>query len=105
MSPMPAMLPSALRAVIPEMKTSFPAASTTVACEKTPLGLRNFGLEISALAICCFLAANLARDGDIELFSEAVQHRHDRAVDVHHPLGILAPLPLRLSRREQPFNA
>ena len=36
----PAIVPSGLRAVIPEMKTSRPFASITVACEKTPIGFR-----------------------------------------------------------------
>src|SRR3954469_19740121 len=49
MSPTPAIVPSARRAVMPEMKTSRPFASITVACEKTPLGWRNLSDRI-----CCF---------------------------------------------------
>src|SRR5215472_7363840 len=51
MSPMPAMLPSARRAVMPEMKTRRPVASTAVAWENTPLGWRSFGLEIWTLGM------------------------------------------------------
>src|SRR3954471_1278107 len=105
MSPTPAMLPSGLRAVIPEMNTSFPAASTTVAWEKTPLGFRSFGLEISALAIACFLGGDFEREGDVEFSSEAVQHRYDLSVDADRAFRILAPLPLRFSGREQPVDA
>src|SRR5690349_13995103 len=49
MSPMPAMVPSARREVMPEMKTILPAA-TLMPCEKWPLGWRSF-LE----TICCLL--------------------------------------------------
>src|SRR5262249_31233102 len=50
MSPMPAIEPSARRAVMPEMNTSLPFASTVVACEKCPLGWR-----ILSLLICRFI--------------------------------------------------
>src|SRR5256885_4489290 len=46
MSPMPAIVPSARRATIPEMNTSLPLASMVVACEKTPLGWRRRSLVI-----------------------------------------------------------
>ena len=38
MSPMPAMLPSGRRAVMPETNTSLPFASIAIACEKCALG-------------------------------------------------------------------
>jgi hypothetical protein len=46
MSPMPAMPPSALRATMPEMNTSRPRASTTIPCEKWPLGWASAGETI-----------------------------------------------------------
>src|SRR6266545_5703481 len=46
MSPIPAIVPSARREVIPEMNTSVPRASMVVACEKTPLGCRRRSLVI-----------------------------------------------------------
>src|SRR6266851_5103025 len=46
MSPIPAIVPSARREVIPEMNTSLPRASMVVACEKTPLGWRRRSLMI-----------------------------------------------------------
>src|SRR4051812_3946128 len=49
MSPTPAIVPSARRAVMPEMKTSRPFASIAVACENTPLGWRSLSERI-----CCF---------------------------------------------------
>jgi hypothetical protein len=56
MSPMPAIVPSRRRAIMPEMKTSRPFASIAVACENTPLGW----LNLSDL-ICCFAMAVLLR--------------------------------------------
>src|SRR5262245_43121977 len=57
-SPMPAMLPSARRAVMPEMKTSRPRASIMVAWEKWPDGWRIFdevicffGMPFSSCAV------------------------------------------------------
>jgi len=47
-SPMPAIVPSARREVMPEMKTMRPRASTIVAWEKWPDGWRIF-----FDAICC----------------------------------------------------
>src|SRR6516162_7359156 len=47
-SPMPAIVPSARRAVMPEMKTMRPRAATIVAWEKWPDGWRIF-----AEVICC----------------------------------------------------
>jgi hypothetical protein len=49
MSPTPAIVPSARRAVMPEMNTSRPFASIAVACENTPLGWRSLSERI-----CCF---------------------------------------------------
>src|SRR4051812_32251683 len=48
-SPMPAMVPSGLREVMPEMNTIRPRASIMVACEKWP-----FGLLILSELICFF---------------------------------------------------
>src|SRR5712692_4258959 len=48
-SPMPAMVPSARRDVMPEMKTSRPRASVTMACEKWPFGWRIF-FEVSCFS-------------------------------------------------------
>jgi len=45
-SPMPAIVPSARRAVMPEMKTSRPFAGTSMACEKWPDGCRILSLRI-----------------------------------------------------------
>jgi hypothetical protein len=56
MSPTPAIVPSARREVMPEMKTSRPRASIIVACEKCPLG-RPSRLDL----ICCFTIAVLLR--------------------------------------------
>ena len=49
MSPIPAMVPSGRREVMPEMKTIRPRASVTVAWEKWP-----FGLLIFSELICFF---------------------------------------------------
>ena len=49
--PIPAIVPSGRRAVIPEMKTSLPWASITVACENTPLGVRILSVLTSRFAI------------------------------------------------------
>jgi hypothetical protein len=46
MSPMAAMLPSGRRAVMPEMKTSLPLASASIACEKWPIGSRTLSVRI-----------------------------------------------------------
>src|SRR5690606_954576 len=46
-SPIPAIVPSALRAVMPEMKTMRPWASMAVAWENTPGGVRSFSLRTS----------------------------------------------------------
>src|SRR5215469_7248668 len=50
-SPIPAIVPSARRATIPEMKTSRPRASIIVACEKTPLGWGRLSERICCLGI------------------------------------------------------
>src|ERR1051325_11568104 len=46
MSPTPAMVPSAPRAIMPETNTRRPLASMTVAWEKTPLGWRSRSVMI-----------------------------------------------------------
>ena len=48
-SPMPAIVPSGFRAVMPEMNTIRPRASVTVAWEKWPFGLLIFS------ELICFL--------------------------------------------------
>src|SRR6266705_871380 len=50
-SPMPAIEPSARRAVMPEMNTGVPSAATAVAWEKWPLGWRSFFETICCLAM------------------------------------------------------
>src|SRR6185437_2539236 len=54
MSPMPAIEPSARRAVMPEMNSIRPRASIAVAWENCPIGVRNF-----SEAICCLCMAIL----------------------------------------------
>src|SRR5215475_8116361 len=54
MSPIPAMVPSGRREVIPEMNTSRPCASAIVAWEKWPLGWRIFG------DVICFLGMTIS---------------------------------------------
>src|SRR5262249_40364108 len=82
MSPMPAMLPSGRRAVMPETNTKRPVASTAVACEKTPLGWRSFGLEICVLGMTLVLrlvVGLLVEEAgvDAELAGVAPQHGDD----------------------------
>src|SRR5262245_31674639 len=101
MSPMPAMVPSGRRAVIPETKTSRPLASITVAWEKTPLGLRSFGLDISSLGMGCFLDRGLKRIGHAELARVAGQHGNHGSIETHRSVRALASLPLGLAGREQ----
>src|SRR5262245_61907712 len=101
MSPMPAMVPSGRRAVIPETNTSRPLASITVAWEKTPLGLRSFGVDISTLGMSCFLDRGLERVGHAEIACVAGQHGHHRSIETHRAMGALAPLPFGLAGREQ----
>ena len=48
MSPMPAMLPSGRRAVMPETNTSRPFASIAIACEKCAVGC-----GARSVRICC----------------------------------------------------
>ena len=55
MSPIPAMVPSGRRAVMPEMKTNRPRASVTVAWEKWPLGLLIFSEMICFLGMASSL--------------------------------------------------
>src|SRR5215831_20025876 len=61
MSPMPAIVPSGRRAVIPEMKTMRPRASTMVAWEKWPDGWRIFDDMICCLGIRLLLMCERRR--------------------------------------------
>src|SRR5215467_1386114 len=105
MSPMPAMLPSVRRAVMPEMNTNRPVASTAVAWEKTPLGWRSFGLEICVLGMTLVLGLVVGllvenARGDAELAGIAPQHGDHRRVERDVPCGALALAPFGLARRE-----
>src|SRR5690348_9067843 len=90
MSPIPAMLPSGRRAVMPETNTSRPVASTAVAWENTPLGWRSFGLEIWVLGMTLVLGLVVdclvenARI-DAELASIAAQHGDHRGIEPDMP--------------------
>src|SRR6185503_16319727 len=105
MSPMPAMLPSGRRAVMPEMKTKRPVASMAVAWEKTPFGWRSFGLLICTLGMMPFLRRVLERVGDAEFIRESNERGDDGWIDPDLSVGVLPPLPFRLARREQPVDA
>src|SRR5215470_8142679 len=79
MSPMPAMLPSGRRAVMPETNTKRPDASIAVAWENTPLGWRSFGLEICVLGMMLVLRLVIGRfveqiAVDAKLAGIAAQH-------------------------------
>src|ERR1039458_1576198 len=102
MSPMPAMLPSGRRAVMPEMKTKRPVASIMVACENTPFGWRSFGLLIWTLGILCFpCRGEEGWNGHAELAGEACQHRGDGWIEIDDAAGLLAATPFRLAGREK----
>src|SRR5262245_8434655 len=73
MSPMPAMLPSGRRAVIPETNTKRPVASMAVACEKTPFGWRSFGEEIWTLGMT-LVPVRSERGGHVQLGGVAFEH-------------------------------
>src|SRR6185503_1136264 len=105
MSPMPAMLPSGRRAVMPEMKTNRPVASIAVAWEKTPFGWRSLGLLICTLGMTLFLRRVLERMGDAELAGEAHERRSDGRIDLDLSVRASPPLPFRLAWREQPVDA
>src|SRR5215467_12507027 len=83
MSPMPAMLPSVRRAVMPEMNTNRPVASTAVAWEKTPLGWRSFGLEIWTFGIRLILRGSSGELVGSKIIIRSRSHR--RRLDV--PMG------------------
>src|SRR5215216_3918178 len=101
--PMPATDPSARRAVIPEMKTSRPFASTTVACEKTPLGFRMASDETSRLGMAdhlrCVCVEWCGRDS--ELAGDPDQHLGNRCRELNLIAGIGAPAPFGLAGRKQ----
>src|SRR5215469_8881005 len=61
MSPMPAIVPSGRRAVMPEMKTMRPRASTMVAWEKWPDGWRIFDDVICCLGMRLLLRGETGR--------------------------------------------
>src|SRR5258708_19336303 len=106
MSPMPAMLPSGRRAVMPDTNTKRPVASIAVACEKTPFGWRSLGVAIWVLAMMFFLHRCVERHcSDAKFKREARQHRDDRGLKLNVAAGALAPLPFRLARREKLLHA
>src|SRR5215469_4909350 len=105
MSPIPAMLPSGRRAVIPETNTKRPVASIAVAWEKTPFGWRSLGLVIWVLGMTLVLRLLAGRFVerpriDAELAGVAPQHGDDRGVERDAAVGALAPAPFGLARRE-----
>src|SRR5690242_13725287 len=100
-SPMPAMLPSARRAVMPEMNTNRPVPSIAVACEKTPLGWRSLGLEIWVLGMSLFLYRRLEWiESNSEVCCKTRQHRDYRRIEPDKTGGTLTPAPFRLTRSE-----
>src|SRR6266849_750174 len=106
MSPMPAMLPSGRRAVMPDTNTKRPVASIAVACENTPFGCRNFGVVIWVLAIALFLHRFVKRScRDAEFVGTAGEHGGDRGLKLDVAAGALAPAPFGFSRREKLFHA
>src|SRR5450830_1723943 len=101
-SPMPAMLPSGRRAVMPDMNTKRPVASIAVAWEKTPFGCRSLGLEIWTLGMAVFLHRVLKRSCRYaEVACEARQHRYDGRLKLNLAVRALATSPLRFSRCEE----
>src|SRR3954466_1125804 len=62
MSPIPAMVPSGRRDVMPERNTSLPFASIAMACEKCPEGSR-----ILSVRICCFFIVLLSNERHADL--------------------------------------
>src|SRR6516225_6702756 len=68
-SPMPAIVPSGRRAVMPEMKTMRPRASTMVAWEKWPDGWRIFAEVICCLGMGLLLRGETARQSSGRLVS------------------------------------
>src|SRR5271165_2833668 len=78
--PMPAMVPSAHRAVMPEMKTKRPRAAIEVAWEKCPLGLRIFEEVICVFGIHRSLPLGPMRRG--KLAEQTMARRFDDAVAI-----------------------
>src|SRR5882724_9618745 len=106
MSPMPAMLPSGRRAVMPDTNTKRPVASIAVACEKTPVGWRSFGDMICVLAMVFLLLRFVKwRCHDAELAGKARQHGDDRGLESDGAAGALTPAPFWFARREQLLDA
>src|SRR5690348_14824267 len=58
---MPAIVPSGRCATIPEMNTSFPLASTAIACAKCPAGFGALLVSIACLAMVFSLSVALER--------------------------------------------
>src|ERR1051325_3657107 len=110
MSPMPAMLPSGRRAVMPDTKTRRPVASTAVAWENTPLGWRSFGLEIWVLGMTLVLGLLVGwfvekAGADAELAGVAAQHGDHRGIERDAAGGALAPAPFCFARGEHLLDA
>src|SRR5437868_5167239 len=95
MSPMPAMVPSGRREVIPERNTSLPFASIAIACEKCPEGSR-----ILSVRICCFFIVLLSNERHADLGCAFLQLCND--FGSHRAFNaILRPArALQVARRE-----
>src|SRR5215468_1151555 len=104
MSPMPAMLPSGRRAVMPETNTKRPVASMAVAWENTPFGWRSFGEEIWTLGMA-LVPVRGEREGHVQLGGVAFQHVGDGGIDADLAGGALAAHKLRLAGRVEPLDA
>ena len=93
MSPMPAIDPSGRRAVIPEMKTSFPFASTTVAWENTPAGFLMAVVDTSRLGMSGFLVVrwgNGVQWGDVRASRKQFERLLEDVIARVHEAGELA---------------
>src|SRR5215831_14972470 len=101
MSPMPAMLPSGRRAVMPETNTRRPVASIMVACENTPVGWRSFGLEIWVLGMVSFPGGFVEEcRAHAEFARIARQHGGDRGLERDVSGGAVAAAPFGLARQK-----
>src|SRR5262252_509242 len=94
-----------LTSPMPEMNTKRPVASIAVAWEKTPFGWRSLGLVIWVLGMTLVLRLFAGRFVErprieTELAGVAPQHGDHRRVEGHAAVGLLAPPPFGLARRE-----
>src|SRR5712691_1899561 len=88
-SPMPAIVPSGRRAVMPEMKTMRPRASTMVAWEKCPLGWRILDEVICFFGVSCLRLVGFDLDEHVAILPGA---------DVDELVGNAGLAPDRLPR-------